>query len=534
MAMAAVKRMHALVETVERWRGSLGEWVVVFLGVVGIRFLLESFSDSGRSTLIADVPTMVHYSLFYASLLLALMLVVRLFTGKSVVVVGKVCVAGFVIIWLAPVLDLLLSQGRGYGMAYLFQEWPQLGHSLFQYFGSWTYPGITPGIRIEVGVIICFIAWYVYLSTKMWWRAALAALWSYGTIFVWLALPSMLALVFGGGAQSVMQWLRESIDASVLPLLHPASGQGTYGALQVRFNQLIAQVCFVLLFVLAGVGAWYAKPEAWRAVLRNSRLERVVHYWLLLGVGAYAAASDAVSNWATLFAGVVLLLTFYAAWMFAVGVNDVEDVTADAVSNSDRPLVQRTLSVGEMRAVSMVFLGLALVGGYILGQTILFLVLVFTAAYHIYSVPPLKLKRVPVLATFCISLACLAAVLAGFFFWNGDQYLIAFPFRYVVLIVVGFTLGATLKDIKDIDGDAKAGVRTLATLFGPVWGPRVIGLLVGVGHALVPLLLARPLLWYVALPCGLASYYFATRTPYQERYLFYVYFVSLFGYALLL
>ncbi len=520
-------------EKIEVWRGSLGEWVVVFLGVVGIRFLLESFSDSGRSTLIADLPTMVHYGLFYASLLLALLLVVWVFTRKPIAVVGKVLATGFVVIWFAPLLDLLVSRGRGYAMAYLFQEWPQLGQSFFQYFGPLTFPGITPGIRIEIGVILCFIAWYVFISTKAWWRAVLAVFWSYVVIFLWLALPSVLALLFGGGAQSVASWLRESIDASVLPLLQPARGQETYVALQLRFSTLIAQVCFVLCAAFAAVGAWLARPDVVSAVFRNSRPERVLHYWLLIAAGLFAAVSYVRVNWITVLACLILFLTFYAAWMFAVGVNDLEDVAVDAVSNSDRPLIRGTLTAEDVRTANEICLSVALVGGYVLGQTILFLVLVFTAAYYVYSAPPLKLKRVPVLATFCISLACLAAVLAGFFFWNDNQYLTAFPFRYVVLIVVGFTLGATLKDIKDIDGDAKVGVRTLATLFGPVWGPRVIGLLVGLGHALVPLLLARPLLWSIALPCGLASYYFATRTPYHERYIFCVYFVALLGYILL-
>lgn len=525
--------MKEFVEQLEQWRGSLGEWVVVFLGVVNIRFLLESFSDTGRSTLIADLPTMVHYGLFYASLLLALVLVVWVFTRKPIAMVGKVLAAGFAVIWLAPLLDLLVSGGRGYAMAYLFQEWPQLGQSFFQYFGPWTFPGITPGIRIEIGVILCCIAWYVYVSTKAWWQALLAVLWSYAVLFLWLALPSVLALLFGGEGRLVVTWLRESIAGSVVSILHPAHARDGYFMLQQQFNFLIAQVCFVLLTALTTMGLWLVKPDTLRAILANSRLERVLHYWLLVAVGIWAAVSHARVNWVTVLAGGVLFLTFYAAWMFAVGVNDLEDVAVDAISNSERPLIRGALTKEEVRTVNGIFLSFALVGGYILGQTILFLVLVFTAAYYIYSAPPLKLKRLPVLATFCISLACLAAVLAGFFFWNDNQHLTAFPFRYVVLIVVGFTLGATLKDIKDIEGDGKAGVRTLATLCGPMWGPRVIGLLVGLGHALVPLLLVRPMLWYIALPCGLASYYFATCTPYKERYLFYVYFVALFGYILL-
>lgn len=520
-------------EKIEVWRGSLGSWLSAFFCVVGVRFFLESFSDRGRSTLIADVPTMVHYALFYASLLLASVLVVWLFTRKPILQVSRVLTTGFVVIWLAPLLDLLSSRGQGYGMAYIFQEWPALGRSVFEYFGPWVFPGITPGIRIEIAIILCFIAWYVYVSTRVWWQAMLSVLWAYAIFFVWLALPSVLALVGGGGGQTVLQWLRESITASNLSLLHLAQGRDVHSTLTMQFNLLIAQVCFVLFVFLAALVGWLAEPVKWKALLRNSRPERVLHYWLLVGVGVYVATSYASVNWVTILGGIILCLAFYAAWMFAVGVNDLEDVAVDAVSNTNRPLVEQTLVPADIRTTNVFFLMSALVGGYLLGQTILFLVLVFTAAYYIYSAPPLQLKRVPGLATFCISLACLAAVLAGFFFWNDNQYLTAFPFRYVVLIVVGFTLGATLKDIKDIDGDAKAGVRTLATLFGPVWGPRVIGLLVGLGHALVPLLLVRPLLWSIALPCGLASYYFATRTPYHERYIFCVYFVALFGYILL-
>jgi geranylgeranylglycerol-phosphate geranylgeranyltransferase len=160
------------------------------------------------------------------------------------------------------------------------------------------------------------------------------------------------------------------------------------------------------------------------------------------------------------------LLAFYLAWQVAVCTNDVVDADLDAVANPERPIPsgqhygqphglseRGVLAVRDRRRLSR-------------RAPVLFALLAFTAAYWVYSMPPLRLKRWPVINPFLVALACLAATAAGFFQAAPGMPWATLPLRVVVMILIGFTLAANVKDVKDIAGDRQEGILTLPVLAG--------------------------------------------------------------------
>ena len=80
-----------------------------------------------------------------------------------------------------------------------------------------------------------------------------------------------------------------------------------------------------------------------------------------------------------------------------------------------------------------------------------------------------------------------------------------------------------VKDIKDIEGDRVAGIMTLPTLYGPIWGPRIVGVLAALAYLILPILAKNSFLWFGTIPAAVASYLISVRKPFKERPIFVVY-----------
>ena len=210
--------------------------------------------------------------------------------------------------------------------------------------------------------------------------------------------------------------------------------------------------------------------------------------------------------------------------MFAVCVNDVVDEATDKISNAHRPLITGALSADLMRKAAGGFLVTAAIAGFLTGTYTLFFLGTFTAAYWVYSVPPLRLKRVPILSNFLVGVACLSAFLAGFYLVSIDRTLHAVSFSVIAFVLVGFTAAANVKDIKDITGDRAEGVLTL-----PVWlGERRARR--GVGGMIALVFLAAPLafgsvLWIPSITAACLSFAICIQAKTPEKGIFALYFL---------
>src|SRR5207249_4862472 len=140
-------------------------------------------------------------------------------------------------------------------------------------------------------------------------------------------------------------------------------------------------------------------------------------------------------------------------------------LSIDRISNFGRPLPSGQITKGEMGQIGLVWLSVSVIGSWCAGFYPFFINIVCIASSCIYSSPPLRFKRVPLLSSFLIGVAVLSTVMAGFFFVSVDKRIAAFPALVGLGIVAVFTLVTNIRDIKDVEGDRKEGVKTLPVLF---------------------------------------------------------------------
>lgn len=358
-------------------------------------------------------------------------------------------------------------------------------------------------------------------------KSILAAFLVYCAWVFWMAFPAFIGIMSSLSSPHVLQNL---IPSNILP---------SYAhTVEIAFNGGMSTVFYLLDFLLIVLWIAVLNPRRIKAIARNLRPGRLAYYISLMAIGAlvaiHAATLSPFANWIDVASLFVLVLSFACAFEFAVAINDLADMKIDAVSNDARPLPSGALDVGTFKAGALFFFAWSLVGGFLAGFWPFFAVLVFTAAYYIYSAPPLRLKRIPLVSSFLISIASLSAVMTGFYFIDANKLVSDFPMRLVVLIIVCITLAANFKDIKDIAGDAADNIWTAPVLFGEEKGKQIAGGLLAVSFLAVPPIAGSWILFLPSLAAAVLGYWFAVTSHYREWRIFALYLAYLAVAGLLL
>lgn len=533
--------MKEIIAKIEKMDVGVKNWILAFSGIVFIRFLLEAISNPSTSGVIASDPqTLTHYFLFFLVMAIGSICIIDLLTKKGIKT------ANFMLfflsfMWLAPILDTIISKGKGLGMAYISDSGLNLVRDFFTYSGH----GVTTGIKIELAIVFFGVSWFVWYLTKNPKKTVFAFILMYSFVFFVATLPGTMytASAFFSGTPIVQDgasvYISNLISKSNIAFnsIHATLVPNSYNRLiEIGFDKLMSQLYFIILCVLLFL--WYLKNKrnTLIAVLKNSRPERAGHYIVLVLSGvwfAFITGHASFSSWVDVLGILCLVISWYAVWVFSINVNDCEDLAIDRISNKNRPLVQNTVTEKEMSQSALIFLGLSLLGSWSAGYYPFFMMLVFIAASYVYSVGPLHLKLVPLVSTFLMAVASLASVLAGFFFVSQTKIFYTFPPLAMLGILICFTLLFNVKDLKDVVGDKSGGSFTIPVIFGEEKGKLIVALMFALSFLLLPLFFSNPFLYFLSVPASIIAYILVMKFPRKENNFFVLYFVYLFLGAIL-
>jgi len=222
-----------------------------------------------------------------------------------------------------------------------------------------------------------------------------------------------------------------------------------------------------------------------------------------------------------------LYLALFFAWLFAVWENDEVDIEIDKISNEGRPLVDKKISFSiiEWKNLKFLFLGYSLSFAFLSGFYSFMFIIMFILIYHIYSAPPLHLKRFLGISSLLIAINALLAVWMGFFMSSGTANLNAFPSKYTFGILGLFFLVENVKNIKDIDGDRREGIKTIPVIFGEKRGKLIIGICLFISSLLVPIIFYFNLYTLIlAIIFGSILFFLVNKKIFKENYIFITYF----------
>jgi len=514
-----INKLKRFINILENSQISFQGFMITLFCIIFLRNFLEAFSDIDNFlTPVSSIANFIHYPMFYICLLLALTIILFCLTREKIIRITKVILFFFPLVLLAPILDLLLSGGKGYNMSYLFGDLPVLFHKFITLSWSYTGRGMTPGIQIELIIVFFLVGCYLFLKTGKVISIIVGFIVLYIVLFTLGSMPSIITFIWNliGSIKGT-----EELFSAEIVLNHFYS-----------FNHKIILVFFPILLVELGLWYWYYDKQKFLAILKNIRGLRVFHYICMLVIGMFLGYKfmHPENLWDSPFPALILFTSVFSvalAWWWAVGINDFHDLEGDRISNLSRPLVTRTLQLEEYRKVNVIFFLLSLVGAIVIRYQFLVTILITIGLSYIYSAPPFRLKRVPFLATLIIALCSATVCLAGYILFSNNYSFHGFPPRILFTILVAFTLAFNVIDIKDLQGDRTTGTITLPTLLGEKKGKRVIGVLVLLSYLCVPLILKCFILMPFAIFFGILTYFLINRKQIQETLIFVLYFLFL-------
>jgi 4-hydroxybenzoate polyprenyltransferase len=283
--------------------------------------------------------------------------------------------------------------------------------------------------------------------------------------------------------------------------------------------------------------AYYEKfmlKKIFVAVVKDFRFYRLAHYELMIVLGIVLAKNNfpVIFSAKILLSYVLLAASLYLACLFSLITNNIADIDIDKISNKKRPLITGAVDIATYKKLGKASLFLTFLFAFSSGVLNGLIICLFLFNYYIYSAPPLRLKRITFLSKLCISINSFILVLSGYLLACGTAN--QFPLSIILYLLIFFTAAINFIDIKDYEGDLKAGIKTLPVVLGLKNSKRLIGVFYFIAYLATYLLLKQIWLLLILIPTGAVQYILINKENYQEKNIFRLYILSLLGLILFL
>jgi len=473
-------------------------YIITFIAAVTLRIFLELMVVQNDTRIFWHTP--IHFVLFYASLMLHIILLLLLITKEKIEKISRVVMTGFIVTATVPLTDLLFQLVWQYEISYLYmvpEKTKNIWTNYLLFFGD--HKGATPGMRLEILAAMAGAGLYAYVKTASKLRGIAAAFLTYSLIF-WV-YGAIIFLIVGMERLAGLPY-----DTSY---------------------KVMIQVFLFMSFHSMLLAAYYYNPQYFKAILQDFRLTRILHYELMVLFGmaiGYSSAGAAVVGLSHLIEFYFIVVAVMCACIFSAITNNLADISIDRITNPDRPSVTESIPQDIYERTGYILLSLSMIYSLAVGYLTMFLMACFVGNYFLYSMPPLRLKRVPVFSKALIALNCLIMMLVGYNF--AGKQIPLFPPALAAFVLVLFTVCINFIDIKDYVGDKAEGIKTLPVLMGLERSKLLIGAFFLAGYAVTPFFLKLPGLYFPSILCGVAICYLIMRKNYREWPVFSVYLAS--------
>jgi homogentisate phytyltransferase/homogentisate geranylgeranyltransferase len=164
-------------------------------------------------------------------------------------------------------------------------------------------------------------------------------------------------------------------------------------------------------------------------------------------------------------------LTCILGNIYIVGLNQLEDIAIDQINKPHLPIAKGEYSKKTGQIIVIITGILALILASLLGQWLLATVGISLVLGTAYSLPPLRLKRFPFWAAFCILTVRGVIVNLGLFLHfsqilSGQAFLSLSVWLLTIFVLI-FTIAiAIFKDVPDQEGDRQYQITTFTLILG--------------------------------------------------------------------
>lgn len=451
----------------------------------------------------------LHFPIFYLSIWVTISNGFYLITSVNVRKSYRICSIFMLIILIGPLFDAITGNAT---YPYLYLKNPDdikfVFVNFFNPFTNLLSYGITNGPRVEITVaVLCSI--FIMLKnihTKVFQKLItiiLSSFFLYITIYFFCAWPAIISLFLGVNTFS-----------DLTPFIY------------IRFFLIIISInIFVILTIQKKYFIKYIYPFL--------RVKRLLHYLLLCIIGIIFFLSFnnlSIFDKSFYFIWLLKILTGLFALVFifiaSTILNDFTDFKEDYING--KCIVNDN---NEFR-ISIVFIGislffLSLIFGFSTGITEFFIILVWYVLTIIYSAPPLRLKRIPVVSNLVLAVAAVLSVLYGSLISGSVNQIREVPQDFLIIVFLFSFFGSFIKDLPDMRGDTSVKVITLPVVLNPAKYSFLYSLSIMIFYIIIVLVIPSKIYaLFLLLPMlfGIIGF---IKKPYENKSLFIMYYVSI-------
>lgn len=499
-----------MIQTIEGAPMTLAFFVTAFFALIITRILIENalalFQEHSFFFFFFEFT---HTFFFFLCSFLLLVSLVRYAGAISFEKAVSVLLFGFLIILTPPIIDNIIFHGSHFWSFYEFDGFVGLIKRFFTLFGDTPDMGITYGVRIEVVIVTIALALYTFLKSQSAKKAFVVALLTYTVLFILGTFPAWLTL----GILSFEKGFLTINQNDVARLFLTPEGIFSRDLTDFRsvLNVKMSIVYSVMSAFLVGLLLYKEYTQYFFALLKNVRLPQVFYHGGLLILGmilAFFFTDTPLSiDFFHITGTIALIIAIESAWIASVIANDFFDKNIDAITNNDRPLIQKSIPQEVYKTMGILFFITSLLFAGIVSFSALLLLLGYQAIAWLYSSPPLRLKRFPFIATLFAGFAGILILIAGFLVVAGASGLASLPMSLLFYLFFAYTLILPIKDFKDIAGDRKDHVYTIPVLLGAKKAQILLGSTTFLFYIFSPIILNARSLFFPALLFGSLAFW---------------------------
>lgn len=493
------------IESIENTPLTLRSFSVAFFALIIARLTVENTLGLFREgSFFFFFFEFTHTFLFFLCSFIIMLPIVWWAGAVDLKKAANILLFGFLIILTPPIIDTWIFHGSHFWSFYEFDGLRGLFGRFFTLFGDTPDIGITYGVRVEVVLVTLALGMYTFLKSRRLGKSLLAALLTYTTLFVLGTFPSwvtLFVLAFQKGLFAIT-----SSDVAAL-FLSPEQILGRdLSDFRSVLNFKMSLIYALLASTLGSLLLFRQAPTYFFALWNNARLPQLIYHAGLLILGMllaiYFSNGHFQFEFFHLLGIAVLLIAVESAWLASVIVNDIHDTKIDALTNPNRPLIEHTIPTELYPVFGALFFAISIVFSGIVSFSALLMLLAYQAIAWLYSAPPLRLKKYPLLATFLAAFAGILVLVAGSVSLSETHDISSLPLPLLAYLFIAYLLALPIKDFKDIRGDQGDQVYTIPVLLGAQLGKQVIGTLTFLLFVFSPFVLHIRSLFFPALFFG--------------------------------
>lgn len=458
-----------------------------------------------------------HNFLFFLIAYILFLAIIKKLVKTSFSSISNVLLWGYLIILTPPIVDHIISKGKGFWSFYKFDGITGLIQRFFTLFGDKPEIGITYGVRFEVVAVVFLIFIYSFIKLKKISKSLAVAALSYLILFVLGTFPSYVTILTKGFSKGFLNV--GEIDIAQMFLVPFNIFSRDILDVTNSFNLKMSIIYSILFSVIILIGIFIYQRKKLISFLENIRLPQVIYHAGLvscgLGLGIILNSDTqkinaSIFNYFNLFNALgflVLVESVIMAWLASVIINDFIDIKIDRKTNASRPLICSSITEKEYCGIGIILFLFSLFFSAIISVKIMLLLVAYQAVAWLYSSWPMRLKRFAFISTFVSGIASLLIFFSGYILVSDGKSIAEIPASIMMLLVIGYTLSLPIKDFKDIEGDKEDGVFTIPVIFGEYWGKIIVGSGVFLSFLLSVVFLRESSLFWWALIFGGISFW---------------------------